>query len=201
MTKKETWFRAGALGLVLAVLMQGTVFAVRCAALENGVLRLHILANSDSETDQSVKLAVRDAVLEASADWYGNAGDLNGAVAAVCTHLETVEDAANRTLRALGAPYSAKALVCEAYFPTRVYETGTLPAGKYRTLRVELGEAKGHNWWCVLFPALCLPGAAAELPEAAGDITAEPERYELRFFAAELFNRLRAFFDRRDASA
>lgn len=196
MTKKSLWFRAAALGFLLTVLLQGTAFAARCGALERGVLRLHILANSDSETDQSVKLAVRDAVLAASGEWYGETADLREAVAAVCTHLETVEAVADRTLRALGAQYSAKAEVCDAYFPTRVYENGALPAGKYRTLRVSLGEAKGHNWWCVLFPALCLPGASAELPEAAGDIATDPERYELRFFAAELFNRLRAFFDR-----
>ena len=93
--------------------------------------------------------------------------------------------------------YGAKAEVCEMYFPTRTYEQYKLPAGKYRTLRITLGEAEGKNWWCVVFPALCVPGASDlhSLPEGAGTVISQPEKFEVKFKAAELFNQLLKLFD------
>lgn len=189
-------FRALLCGVTLTLLLQFAGFAARCNALETGVLRLHVLANSDSDEDQAVKLKVRDAVLAEAQKWYGEAEDFDAAHAAVCTHLESLEAAANAVLRAEGADYFATAEVCEMYFPTRTYENVKLPAGKYRTLRISLGEAEGHNWWCVVYPSLCLPGATGEedLPEAAKTAVTEPERYEVRFMTAEIFNKLLEFF-------
>lgn len=195
--RKELLLRAAVCGFVLSVLLSFTGFSAQCSALENNVLRLHVIANSDSEEDQTVKLCVRDAVLQEAKNWYGGAADFNTALAAVCTHLESLETAANRILLEKGMPYGAKAEVCEMYFPTRAYEQYKLPAGKYRTLRITLGEAAGQNWWCVVFPALCVPGASdlSDLPEGTGEVVAQPEKFEVKFKAAELFNQLLKFFD------
>ena len=151
--------RAMACGLILTVLLNLAGFSAQCAALEENIVRLHVIANSNDEADQAVKLRVRDAVLREAEQWYGDAEDFDTAVTALCTHLESLEAAANSVLKAENLPYCAKAEVCEMYFPTRTYESFKLPAGRYRTLRISLGKAEGKNWWCVVFPALCMPGA------------------------------------------
>ena len=115
--KKNLLLRAAACGFVLTVLLSFTGFSAQCDALEKNVIRLHVLANSDSDADQAVKLKVRDAVLLEAGRWYGDADDFETALAAVCTHLESLEAAANAVLRAEGVPYSAQAEVCEMYFP------------------------------------------------------------------------------------
>lgn len=195
--KKEILLRAAACGFILTVLLSFTGFSAQCGALEENVLRLHVLANSDSAADQAVKLRVRDAVLQEAKKWYGDAENFGEALAAVCTHLESVEAAANRVLEAENMPYGAKAEICEMYFSTRAYENFKLPAGKYRTLRISLGEANGKNWWCVVFPALCVPGASdlESLPDGVGDVVSRPEKFEVKFKTAELFNRLLELFD------
>lgn len=195
--RKDLLFRAAACGFVLTVLLSFTGFAARCGVLEDNVLRLHVIANSDSDADQAIKLRVRDAVLSEAENWYGNATDFDTALAAICTHLESLETAANRVLEEAEMPYGAKAEICEMYFPTRTYESYKLPAGKYRTLRITLGGAAGKNWWCVVFPSLCVPGASdlGSLPEGVGEIVSEPEKYEVKFKAAELFSALLKLFD------
>ena len=189
--------RAAACGFILTVLLSFTGFSARCDLLSRNVLRLHIPANSDSAEDQAIKLLVRDAVLEETALWCGDAEEFSTALAAVCTHLESLEDAANRVLEAENMPYIAKAEVCDAYFPTRVYESGKLPAGKYRTVRISLGEAEGKNWWCVLFPSICVSGASEieRIPEAARGAVAGQGDMKVRFKAAEIFTSLLEFFD------
>ena len=172
-------------------------FSAQCAALEENIVRLHVIANSNDEADQAVKLRVRDAVLREAEQWYGDAEDFDTAVTALCTHLESLEAAANSVLKAENLPYCAKAEICEMYFPTRTYESFKLPAGRYRTLRISLGKAEGKNWWCVVFPALCMPGASdlSNLPDDTDTLVREPESYEVKFKVAEIFSRLRELFD------
>ncbi|MBQ2667114.1 MAG: stage II sporulation protein R [Clostridia bacterium] len=193
----DRWIKAAACGFILAALLSFTGFSGRCDALERSVLRLHILADSDAPEAQAVKLEVRDAVLQEANTWLDREADFDTALAAVCTHLDRLETVANRVLEAEGAAYRAKAEVCDVYFPTRVYETHKLPAGKYRTLRISLGKAEGKNWWCVVFPSLCVSGAAdfTDLPEDAREAVAQADRMQVRFMAVEIFNSLREFFD------
>ena len=147
--------RAMACGLILTVLLNLAGFSAQCAALEENIVRLHVIANSNDEADQAVKLRVRDAVLREAEQWYGDAEDFDTAVTALCTHLESLEAAANSVLKAENFPYCAKAEICEMYVPTRTYESFKLPAGRYRTLRISLGKAEGKNWWCVMYPNMC----------------------------------------------
>ena len=173
--------RAMACGLILTVLLNLAGFSAQCAALEENIVRLHVIANSNDEADQAVKLRVRDAVLREAEQWYGDAEDFDTAVTALCTHLESLEAAANSVLKAENLPYCAKAEVW-----------------RYRTLRISLGKAEGKNWWCVVFPALCMPGASdlSNLPDDTDTLVREPESYEVKFKVAEIFSRLRELLTR-----
>lgn len=185
-------------GFVMAVIASFFPFAAACGGLPENVVRLHVVANSDSEEDQSVKLLVRDAVLEEAAKWYGGAQSMEEASSQLCTHLQSLGETARTTLAENGMVYSAKVEVTEMYFSTRDYGTFRLPAGRYRTLRVTLGEGQGKNWWCVVFPSLCLPAAGEgqsdlllSLPESEREIVENPEQFQVKFKAVELWEFLR----------
>lgn len=141
------------------------------------VVRLHVIANSDTETDQRVKLMVRDAVLKAGAEAFYGAESARQAVRALAPRLHAMEAAANRVLRANGCAYGAKAELTSEYFTARAYDTFTLPAGRYTAVKITLGQAEGKNWWCVMFPPLCLPAAG---PEDAAAVFSDDEMRVLR---------------------
>lgn len=122
------------------------------------VLRLHILANSDSEEDQRVKLLVRDALIEE----FAPAGSLEEAEEVLLNDGGGVLETVNRVLKEQGCGYGAQLRFGIMEFPEKTYGTTTYPAGKYEALRVELGKAEGQNWWCVLFPPLCLVDIGVE---------------------------------------
>ena len=185
-------------GFVMAMITSFFPFAAACGGLPENVVRLHVVANSDSEEDQSVKLLVRDVVLEEAAKWYGGAQSMEEASSQLCTHLQSLGETARTTLAENGMEYSAKVEMTEMYFSTRDYGTFRLPAGRYRTLRVTLGEGQGKNWWCVVFPSLCLPAAGEEqsdlllsLPESEREIVENPEQFQVKFKAVELWESLR----------
>ncbi len=136
------------------------------SALQSRVLRLHVIANSDAEADQAVKLLVRDAVLRAAADFFDGSVTADDAEARLSEHLDTINGAAADTLRANGMDYGVKTEIVTEDFPARQYNDLTLPAGRYKAVRVVLGEGAGHNWWCVMFPPLCLPAVTQEAEEA-----------------------------------
>lgn len=201
--KKRTLLRAMACGFVLAMVTAMLPFAASSEELPQNVVRLHVIANSDSERDQAVKLKVRDAVLREAEAWYQGAETMEEASSMLCIHLESLREAANRTLRQNGFSERACVQVTEEYFPTREYETFSLPAGKYRTLLVTIGEGKGKNWWCVVFPALCLPAAEEKpedalsfLPEGQREIVKNPQKYQIKFKAVELYEELKKWLDR-----
>ncbi len=190
---------AAACGLVLAACVGWLRAAAATELLPENILRLHVVANSDSREDQALKLQVRDAVLEEAGRWCRGAGSLEEANALVCVHLEGIRQAAEETVRARGAGQTVRVQVTEMFFPTRAYEGFTLPAGRYRALRVTLGEGAGRNWWCVVFPALCLPAAGegaggdilAALPESQRALVEEPGRYRVELKVTELYERLK----------
>lgn len=199
--RKKLLGRALVCGFVMAVVMSFFPFAAACGSLTENVVRLHVIANSDTEEDQAVKLMVRDAVLEEAAKWYDGAQTMEEASSLLCTHLESLAQTARETLAQQGMEYSANVQMTEMYFSTRDYGTFRLPAGRYRTLRVTLGEGKGHNWWCVVFPTLCLPAAEGSeedalltLPESEREVVENPDQFEVKFKAVELWEALREWF-------
>ena len=126
------------------------------------VVRLHVLANSDSEADQALKLKVRDGVLEAAAPLVEGCTTQAEAVETLTTHLTELEAAASAVIAAEGYDYPVTVLLGEEDYPTRTYESCAFPAGTYVSLRVLIGSGEGQNWWCCLFPPLCLSAATAK---------------------------------------
>lgn len=125
------------------------------AEIYDNVIRLHVLAASDSEEDQAVKLLVRDRVLETVSPLLTDVHDRDTAVSIVAEHLSDIQESAQELLCALERTESVSVTLTEENYPTRAYEGCTLPAGRYLSLRVIIGEGNGKNWWCVLFPSVC----------------------------------------------
>lgn len=186
-------------GLLCAVMISLSGFSAACDGLRSGVLRLHIIANSDAPADQAVKLAVRDSILEQTGCSFKNCDNLDAAIAAADANLESITECANKVLLENGFSYTAEALIGDSYFETREYDTFTLPAGTYKSLIIRLGAAEGKNWWCVVFPAACIPAASSDFKSATNEKSAEiaenPDRYVMRFKAVEIYEDIKKFFD------
>ncbi len=185
------------IGLILSIIITSvSAFAADCENIRSDVLRLHILANSDSQQDQELKLKIRDAILEKSPDLFEGSGSLDDAVKSAQERLCEIQSVAEEEIFTNGYNYSVKVYLCDMFFETREYEEFTLPAGEYKALRIEIGEAKGKNWWCVLFPALCIPASqdSAELTdvfsESEIEVVSKP-KYKAKFAIVELFERLK----------
>ena len=157
----------GALALI-TLLLTASMLSLRVAgeqaALASRLIRLHVVGASDSSADQARKLAVRDALLPELAALTADCADAGAAAAVIARRLPALAETAARTL---GTGESASVSLAWELFPRRDYGTFSLPAGSYRALRVTLGAGEGHNWWCVAFPALCLPAAEADEEAAA----------------------------------
>ncbi|MDE6762052.1 MAG: stage II sporulation protein R [Oscillospiraceae bacterium] len=188
----------------LAMLM-GMAFSVFCAGfcgfaenyrdITETVFRLHILANSDSEKDQSLKLLVRDAVLEENSAVFEGCLSAEEAAEAAEKHMDEIKSTAERVLAENCAGYGAECSVAKMRFDDRVYDNITMPAGEYLALRVTLGEAEGKNWWCVMFPPLCLPAVSGEAAEEVFspeelELLEAHKSYECRFYFLELLEKL-----------
>ena len=129
------------------------------AEIYDNTIRLHVLANSDTEYDQSVKLYVRDAVLEKIAELTKEAENVEEAEEIINNNVGYIRAEAQAALREIGEDIAVNVTLSEEYYPTREYEDFRLPAGNYTSLRIMLGKAEGQNWWCVLYPELCTSGA------------------------------------------
>ncbi|MCI2055801.1 MAG: stage II sporulation protein R [Oscillibacter sp.] len=168
--------------------------------LSDKVVRLHILANSDSDEDQALKLKVRDVILQRAERILKESENREAAEDALRAQLPALQSLAEEKIRAEGYDYSVTAELRDTEFPTREYDTFTLPAGKYLALRIVIGSGEGHNWWCVVFPPLCAETTTdfAQTAMAAGlsedDIklvTEENSGYVLKFKSIELWEQLK----------
>ena len=188
--------------LLLAVTVWAAMLVIDGQTLQKKLIRLHVVAASDSREDQHLKLLVRDAVVESLKEEMENAADVHQAKAYLQENLPKIEALANRVLREAGCEKTAAVSLQPEEFPTRYYDTFALPAGIYEALRIRIGEAAGQNWWCVVFPTLCV-GATVEdfeataqcagLPDSLTDTLAGAEGYEVRFFLLDALGRLENF--------
>lgn len=152
-----------ALAAAMVILMALSYLPIHGEAeVYDTVLRLHVLANSDSEEDQALKLKVRDAVLEVTAPLLEDVTDRDGAEAVIRAHMTQIQAAAETVVAKNGSRQTVTVMLDTEDYPTRNYESCAFPAGKYLSLRICLGDAEGQNWWCVLFPPLCLSTATAK---------------------------------------
>lgn len=203
--KLKIWEIALMCGVLIAV-VGGSWLGREQKELADSVIRLHVIANSDSEADQDLKLAVRDRVLEEARGLYPENATLAQAQAALKGHLNLLATAGQGVVEERGYDYSVTAALEDCWFPTKEYEGFALPAGNYTALRVTIGEGEGQNWWCVAFPPLCL-GAASETVEQAAQagyftpgqsalVTGDGEGYVLKFKAMELLGEIQGFFEK-----
>ena len=166
--------------------------------LASQVIRLHVLANSDSEEDQALKLEVRDRVLETTSALLAGETEPQAAAVLLNPHLDDIAQTAAQEISAQGHDDRVEVRLEQTWFPTRQYQGISLPAGNYLALRVLIGAAEGHNWWCVVFPNLCLPAVSERALEAStltpGQISLlqeEETSYVFRFKALELWQSLK----------
>ena len=163
--KMKRWELALMCGVLCALALGGWLDREQ-ERLADQVIRLHVIANSDSPEDQALKLEVRDQVLAHAEELYPAGADRTAA-AAIQEHLPELAAAGQRVLEERGCDYAVRAELTETWFPTKEYEDFALPAGEYTALRVVIGEGAGQNWWCVAFPPLCLGAASETVEEAA----------------------------------
>ncbi|WP_461811741.1 stage II sporulation protein R [Faecalimonas sp.] len=165
MEKERKWICV-AIAMLIAGILTGMLFYRRCVLVEakvektqeklaEEVLRFHVLANSDSKEDQKLKLKVKEDILVYLKQKLPNARSVEEAKKWTGSHEKDLEQVAEKRIREEGYFYSVKAKLTESYFPQKTYGDVTFPAGKYEALRIKIGRAKGHNWWCVLYPNLC----------------------------------------------
>ena len=174
---------------IILGIAQPVVAAVKTSEdISNKVFRLHILANSNSTEDQNTKLMLKNFILENSKDIIGGK-TLDEAISNAKNNRKEITEMCNEYLKSIGIDYKVVVSVVKEYFKTRVYDDITLPAGKYNSLKIELGEAKGHNWWCIVFPSVCLSACT----ESMNDYLSEDEMklvsntYSPKFKVVEIY--------------
>ena len=190
-----------ACALLAAFVWCGTVIADR-QRLNEELIRLHVVANSDRVEDQELKLLVRDAIITSLRQALADVRHTEQAKEYLQENLPKLQELANKTLDAAGSAQQAVVTLCREGFPTRQYNTFSLAAGIYEALRVTIGDGAGKNWWCVVFPSLCVPqtsqgfsdtAAGAGFPDAlSGALTGE-EPYQIRFYLLDKLGELEKF--------
>ena len=196
---EKSKFRKWELALLIALcvsLLVGVRAQARQTKLSESLVRLHVIAVSDDKTEQEIKLRVRDAVLAYLTPKLDNAQDAPSASKLIASGLGGIKAAAESASEGRRVTVS----LGEEYYPTRRYGSFSLPAGSYTSLRVVLGEGQGHNWWCVVFPPLCVDAAEADralevLDEDDRGLITESGAYEYKFRIVELWGELVEFFN------
>ena len=201
--KLRRWELALMLGAALALVL-GAWLGGEQRSLAGRVVRLHVIANSDSARDQALKLAVRDGVLSRAEALYPPEATLDQARAALVGHLDELAAAGQAVVDAQGGTDRVTAQLTRCWFPTKTYDGFALPAGEYEALRVVIGSGQGQNWWCVAYPPLCLGAASETIDDAAqaGQFTSGQAKlvagdsgpYVLKFKGMELLGKLEGWF-------
>ena len=183
-------------GFICSVFCSFADFDASCEELRHNVLRLHIVANSNSEEDQTLKLEIRDRILEESQRLFEPEKDLQSAIKTAKENIKLYEKIANEVISEAGLDYKAEAKIGKAFFETRVYEDFTLPSGEYESLIINLGKSEGKNWWCVVFPSVCLPlDSRASLSQSVGEkgceIAQNGEKFKVKFKTVEINEKIK----------
>ena len=199
--KFKKWELAFIFALVVA-LFGGTAAAKGQSALADKLVRLHVVANSDSEADQGLKMRVRDAIIECLTPKLAGITDAAEAQGVISDSFAEIRAAAMEEIRGSGYEYDVTVSLRNEDFPTRRYDTFSLPAGEYNALRVEIGDAAGQNWWCVLFPPICTEVAigTVDIDDSLGGLTEgevrlihEEDGYVIGFKTMEILAKLKIF--------
>lgn len=190
------------IGLLISVVCCFSNVIGQSEDISNHILRLHILANSDTEEDQRLKLQVRDEILNNFKFDYSDDSNLYEIERQVENERVNIERVARDFIEKAGYDYDVESELVSMYFDTREYDNFAMPAGKYDALRIKIGEAKGHNWWCVLVPSLCVPAANGEVNEKIEDVLNDQQqnlietgcKTEVRFAVIEIYEYIKNLF-------
>lgn len=192
--------KSACIAFVLTVIYSVIPFEAQCSELSQDVFRLHILANSDSEADQSLKIKVRDEVLDYTEDLFNSANSKEEAESIISDNLQSISNVAYQTVLDNGYDYVVNAEITNMYFTTRYYEGYTLPSGMYDALRITIGEGEGHNWWCVMYPSICISSAEDKESKAKEALDDDEynivcnEQYQYKFKVVEIFEKFCSMF-------
>ncbi len=159
-------------------------------AVYDDTVRLHILANSDEKEDQSLKLALRDAVLERYGEELSVFESSDAAVERLSLRLDEIRSFSDMTIEEMGFDYKTEVTLTKEWYDTREYEGFTLPKGYYTSLRIMIGKAEGQNWWCVMYPPLCLDVALSDKAYTKEEEFLVTKRYNVKFKILELISEL-----------
>lgn len=165
--------------------------------ISDQVFRLHILANSDSAEDQQLKLKVRDEILKKGETVFASSNSLEETIELCKDNIALFQQTAEQCLKDNGSDHDVKVYVDKEYFNTREYDEITLPSGIYNALKIEIGQGKGHNWWCVMFPAICLSSVTDDelnkyLSEDEQKLVNSDSKYEVRFKIVEIYEKVKS---------
>lgn len=200
---------AAVIGLTFSIFLSAVGDTYRSyEELTDNILRLHIIANSDSERDQSVKLEVRDRIALSSEKIFGGCESREDILKAAEENLWYMEETAREVLSENGFDYSVSAEIADTHFDRRYYGDITMPEGDYTALKITLGNGEGHNWWCVMYPPLCLPCFTDSeedtdeilreysdvISEDEADILRNSEKVEVRLYCAEIIDKIIEYF-------
>lgn len=200
MNKNTNLLTGIATAIIFLIIYNISSFAFQCNEIRANTIRLHVIANSDSPEDQDIKLKVRDALLDAGSNIFDGSVTPDNAQKKITDEINHLENTANSVLKKYNKNYHATVTLTTEYFDTRIYDDDiTLPAGKYLALKVVLGEGDGKNWWCVMFPTLCLPATEKTdhnaLKNTYSDtgkyIVENSDKYEIRFKIIEIIEKLK----------
>ena len=192
--------RIAVLTFIFSILFSSVYLSAECSEISNEVLRLHILANSNSEQDQELKLKLRDFLLKETENVFKNCKTKEESIVSANENLSDIEKLSNEFIKTQGFDYKVKVELEEVYFNTRVYDSFAMPPGKYNALRVLIGSGEGHNWWCVMYPPVCLPSAESTekldqvLDENQMEIIENEPKYEIKFKIFEVYDAIESFF-------
>lgn len=191
----KVFFKSLCAGFIVAILLTLVPFEGECREISDRVFRVHILANSDSESDQALKLKVRDAVIAKGEELFADVHSKEQAEQIVCDNIDVLVKTAEDVVSAEGYSYPVTASVKNIYFNTRYYEDVTMPGGFYDALQIRIGNAEGQNWWCVMYPSLCIYSASdndtldEQLTSSQYSIVSSKGEFQFRLKFVEIFNR------------
>lgn len=169
--------------------------------IANNVFRLHILANSDEDYDQTLKLKVKDSVINSTKDIFINCDSLDDAIICAKDNVNYIANIATQTIYKNGYNYKVNVYVDKEYFNTRYYDNFTMPAGIYNSLKIVIGEGNGHNWWCVMYPTVCLSGCIDDFDDTLNEEDKRlilSNKYSLKFKTVEIYEKIKKTLIKKD---
>lgn len=198
--KSLYWIIALAIGFVTSMILLCFSAVGQATAVSQSVLRFHIVAASDSQQDQELKMLVRDGIAEFTDQLFAKAKNKEQAIAIARDNADVIAQNAQEILANEGCDDKVQVRIKELWFPTKSYQNITFPAGKYDAIHITIGEGEGENFWCVMFPALCVNSVSESNEQLLSGVLGEDEMklvtrpYTLKFKAAEWLGKLAKFF-------